>query len=361
MHAIALALILSSGIQTPGEPLDVEATATRYETECAAGAAGADCDALRDALEDGLFDALVALTDAGVSIDRETVRVATRAQSPTLAAYALALLNAGFGPADEPYVRAALDSPYPQVRAAAVNLGRWFTTEAVRAPTQRAGEALADGYSGPKRSLLVPDLVPTAAELGAPLYPGALYSYLAGSRDRPVFLTADEPQKVAAFLAKGKPTFTAAEMTAAMEKRVAAEQAAEQAAHDAAAKAAAKPAPKDIAAAMAQAAEMMAAMSAGMDPTQTVREMSETKQAASHDWTAAIGRLEGIGDPRFVVVEEKRGMPTRVVAVYHDPAVAATAIAYLKPPGSGDGALLDLANDPEAMMRWQRWRMILGP
>jgi hypothetical protein len=353
MFALALVLTLSSGLQTSNEPLDLEATAARYEAECAGGAAGADCDALQAALEDHLFDCLVTLTDARVSVDRETVRVATRAQSPTLASYALALLDAGFGPADVPYVRAALDSPYPQVRSAAVDLSKWFETEALRAPTQRAREALGDGYSGPGSSPLVPDLVPTAEALGAPLYPGARYSYLAGSRDRPVFLTADDPQKVAALLAQGRPTFTAAQMTAAAEKRMERE----QAAHDAAA----KPAADDMAAAMAQAAELMAAMNAGQDPLQAMREMSEVKQAASYDWTAEITRLEGIGAPRFVVVEEKSGVPTRVVAVFGDPALGATAIAYLKPPGSGSQAMNDLATDPDAMMRWQQWQQILGP
>ena len=353
MYPIAFLLVLSSGVQTAGEPLDLETTAARYEAECAAGAAGADCDGLQAALEDLLFDCLVTLTDARVPVDRETVRVATRAQSPTLAAYALALLDAGFGPDDVPYVRAALDSPYPQVRSAAVDLSKWFETEALRAPTQRAREALGDGYSGPGSSPLVPDLVPTAEALGAPLYPGARYSYLAGSRDRPVFLTADDPQKVAAFLAKGRPTFTAAQMTAAAEKRMERE----QAVHDAAA----KPAADDMAAAMAQAAELLAAMNAGQDPLQAMREMSEVKQAASYDWTAEITRLEGIGAPRFVVVEEKSGVPTRVVAVFGDPALGATAIAYLKQPGSGSKAMNDLATDPDAMMRWQQWQQILGP
>ena len=87
--------------------------------------------------------------------------------------------------------------------------------------------------------------------------------------------------------------------------------------------------------------------------------MSEAKQAESHDWTSGITRLEGIGTPRFVVVEEKKGVPTRVVAVYRDPAVGATAIAYLEPPGQGDSAMNELAADPDAMARWQRWRPIL--
>lgn len=353
MVTIALLLVLSSGVQTSGEPLDLEATAARYEAECAADAAGADCDGLQAALEDLLFDCLVTLTDARVPVDRETVRVATRAQSPTLAAYALALLDAGFGPDDVPYVRAALDSPYPQVRSAAIGLSKWFETEALRAPTQRAREALADGYSGLKSSPLVPDLVPTAEALGAPLYPGARYSYLAGSRDRPVFLSADDPQKVTAFLAKGKPTFTAAEMTAAVDQRMAAE----QAAHDAAA----EPAADDMATAMAQAAELMAAMNSGEDPMKALQEMSEAKQAASHDWTSEITRLEGIDTPRFVVVEEKNGVATRVVAVFRDPAVGATAIAYLKPPGRDNGAMNELATDSDAMTRWQRWQEVLGP
>lgn len=353
MNALAFLLVLTSGVQTAAEPLDLEATAARYATECAAGAAGADCEDLRAALEDHLFDCLVTLTDARVPVDRETVRVATRAQSPTLASYALALLDAGFGPADVPYVRAALDSPYPQVRSAAIELSKWFETDALRAPTQRAREALGDGYSGPKSSRLVPDLVPTAEALGAPLYPGARYSYLAGSRDRPVFLSSDAPQKVAAFLAKGKPTFSAAEMTAAAERRAEAEQEAADAASESAG--------NDMAAAMAQAAALMAAMNSGQDPMRAMQEMAEAKQAATYDWTEAITRLEGIGAPRFVVVEEKDRVPTRVVAVFDDPALGATAIAYLKGPGAGHAAMNELATDPDAMMLWQRWQQILGP
>ncbi len=287
-------------------------------------------------------------------VERETVRVATRAQSPTLAAYALALLDAGFGPADVPYVRAALDSPYPQVRSAAIDLSKWFETEALRAPTQRAREALADGYSGSKSSPTGPG---PRSHRRSPRRPALSGREVQLPRRQPrspgLPLSADDPQKVTAFLAKGKPTFTAAEMTAAVDQRMAAE----QAAHDAAA----EPAADDMASAMAQAAELMAAMNSGEDPMKALQEMSEAKQAASHDWTAEITRLEGIDTPRFVVVEEKNGVPTRVVAVFDDPAVGATAIAYLKPPGRGNEAMNELATDPDAMTRWQRWQEILGP
>jgi hypothetical protein len=240
------------------------------------------------------------------------------------------------------------------VRAAAVDLSKWFETDLLRAPTQRAREAL-QGYSDRKSTLFAADLVPPAAGLGAPLYPGSTYSYLAGSRARPVFLSKDDPQKVAAFFAKGKPTFTAAQMTAAVERR----EAEEQARHDAAAEEE-EPDPNDLAAAMAQAAALMQAMSGGKDPLQAMREASESKQAAFHDWTSDTTRLEGIGDPRFVVVEEKQGIPTRVIAVYRDPAVGATAIAYLPPAVNRNPAMEELQMDPEALMRWTQWQQFLN-
>jgi hypothetical protein len=354
MNALLFSLTLASTLISADEPVDLETVAARYELECAAGAPAEDCDLLRAQLENRLFDDLVSLSHARATVDRETLRIATRAQSPWLAAYALALLDKGFGPGDVPYVRAALDSPYPLVRSAAVELSNWFETDALRAPTRRAREALGDGSSGPSYSALAPDLVPTAEALGAPLYPGADYSYLAGSSHRPVFLTADDPQRVVAFLAQGRPTFTAAEMTAAAEAR----RAAEQAAHDAAAEESEE---VDMAAAMEQAGELMAAMSSGKDPMEAIREMAAAKQAALHDWTAEITRLEGIGAPRFVVVEQKQGVPTRVVAVYRDSAVDATAIAYLEPPSRGHPGMNELATDPDAMTRWQRWQGILSP
>jgi hypothetical protein len=350
---VRLLLLVAWQAPSAAAPLDLETAAARFETGCAAGAQGADCETLRATLEDVLYDRLVRLTNARVTVERAVVRTATRAQNPLLAAYALALLDAGFGPADVPYVRAALDSPFPAVRAAAVDLSKWFETDLLRAPTQRAREAL-QGYTDRRATLFAADLVPPAAGLGAPLYPGSTYSYLAGSRARPVFVTADDPQKVAAFFAKGKPTFTAAQMAAAVERR----EAEEQARHDAAAEEEADP--NDMAAAMAQAMQLMAAMNAGGDPMKTMIETSQAKEAAFHDWTADTTRLEGIGEPRFVIVEEKQGVPMRVVAVYRDPALGATAIAYPAPPGRRNSGMDELATDPDAMVRWQRWQEILG-
>lgn len=351
-------LAVFSTLISPDEPVDIAAVAARYESECAAGAAGADCDLLRAQLEDRLFDDLVALTNARATIDRETLHVATRAESPLLAAYALALLDAGFGPADVPYVRTALDSPYPLVRSAAVDLSKWFETEGLRAPTQRAREALADTPSGAASSQLLADPVPTAETLGAPLYPGARYSYLASSRSRPVFLSADDAQKVTAFLAKGKRSYSAAEMTAELERRTAAEEAANEAAAEA-------PDPeKDPAAAMAyamaQAEKMMEAMNSGKDPMEAMQEMAEAKQAELHDWTGEITAMEGVSAPRFVVVEEKQGVPTRVVAVFRDTLLDATAIAYLESSTGRNAGMEELARDPDAMMRWQRFQEILN-
>jgi len=363
MNAPLLALTLASTLISPDQPVDIAAVAARYQSECAAGAAAEDCDLLRAQLEARLYDDLVTLTYAHAKVDRETLHVATRAESPWLAAYALSLLDDGFGPADVPYVRAALDSPYPLVRSAAVELSKWFETDALRAPTRRAREALAEGSSNSAPSPLVPDLVPTAQTLGAALYPGSSYSFLAGSRHRPVFLTRDDPQKVVAFLAKGKRIRTVDEMAADLARRTAAEQA------DADAEAE-EPAEQsddeeDMAAAMAQAmaqaADLMAAMNAGQDPVQAMRERAEARQAGLRDWTSEITRLEGISDPRFVIVEEKQNVPTRVVAIYRDTWLGATAIAYLEPAVRRPSAADELANDPDALLRWQRWQGILNP
>lgn len=358
MNASLLVLTLASTLISSDEPVDIAAVAARYSSECAAGAQGAECDLLQTQLEDRLFDDLVALTNARATADRATLHVATRAASPLLAAYALALLDAGFGPADVPYVRAALDSPYPLVRSAAVDLSKWFETEGLRAPTQRAREALDDAPSGLASSQLLPDPVPTAATLGAPLYPGARFSYLASSHRRPVFLSGDDPQKVTALLAKGKRSFTTEEMKAALERRSAEEEAAADAA-------AAAPDPeKDPAAAMAyamaQATKMMEAMNSGKDPMSAIQEMAEARQAGLYDWTEPITSLEGISAPRFVVVEEKQGVPTRVVAVYRDTLLDATAIAYLESPTGRSTGMEELAKDPDAMMRWQRFQQVLN-
>jgi len=358
MIAPLLVLAVAATLLSPDEPVDIASVAARYSNECAAGAAGADCDLLRAQLEDRLFDDLVALTNARATIDRATLYVATRAESPLLAAYALALLDAGFGPADVPYVRAALDSPYPMVRSAAVELSKWFQTEGLRAPTQRAREALADAPSGSESSQLLPDAVPTAQALGAPLYPGARFSYLASSRRRPVFLSGDDAQKVTAFLAKGKKSYTAAEMTAELERRAAAEEAENEAEAEA-------PDPEEdpaaaMAYAMAQATKMMEAMNSGKDPMAAMQEMAEAKQAEFHDWTGEITDMEGVSAPRFVVLEEKQGVPTRVVAVYRDTLLDATAIAYLESPTSHRSGMEELARDPEAMMRWQRFQQVLN-
>lgn len=342
--------LLASIWPGPAAPIDLPAVAARYQAECTGGKRAATCDQLQGQLEASLYADLMTLYLSGAKVERSLLQVGAKARLPELAAFSLRRLEWDLTAADEPLVLAALDSPYPAVRAAALACAR----KSQNPRLSRAGDRAAGRRSGGDAGLgLTPDPVPTAEQLGSPVYPGAKYVFLASDEAAAIFRTADPVDKVVAFYGKGKKAYSGAEMKAATEARRETAEAEEAALEKAAEEG-------DMAAMMAKAAEMMAAMNSGQDPAAAMQDLATKEQARGFDWTEGVEGKEGITGARYVVVEEKgtapKTVPTKVVAVWRDEVLGGTAIRILRRPELD--AARAVPTDPSLLMELQELRML---
>lgn len=284
---------------------DVNATLARFERECL-GKGGAPCVALQAELEQALYRELMVMYLGGKDPDHRMLRVAARAQLPDLAAFALRRLARWQAAGDGPIAAAGLDSPYPAVRSAAAELARSINNPHLqRLATRSRGSREGSGTG------LVPDEAPAAKALGTSTYPGSSYSFAASRQDLAVYRTSDAPEKVIAHFAKGRRVLSGAELGSLGKQKGG----------------------KKNDDAMAQA--MIQAVMSGQDPQAAMKQMMESAQAQNVDWTAGIEGVEGVSSPRYVVLEEAgpQKVPSRVVSVYRDEALGATAVAFrLLPP-----------------------------
>ena len=300
LSAILLMWIPRGPAPTP----DIRPVLARFEQECK-GRGGPACEELQAQLERALYQELLVIELGGKDPEHHVLRVAARAQLPELAAFALRRLGRYGAAEDAPLAAAGLDSPYPAVRSAAADLARSVGDPQLRRLAGRGG--LSNGGS---KSGLIPSRIPEAQRLGTGLYPGSTYSFATSRAELAVFRTADSPDQVVAHFARGKRVLSGAELDATKQAKGGKKNDEE----------------------MAQA--MMQAMMSGKDPQALISEMQASAQAMNTKWTTGIEGVDGIVAPRYVVLEESpQKLPTRVVAVYRDEALGATAVAYrLAPP-----------------------------
>jgi hypothetical protein len=317
------------------EPIDPHAVAARYTRQCSGVAATtAECKRMQWQLEDILYQQL----RAGAATTPETWRIAAAADVPYLAALGLSRLADAYTPADDAIVLAQMDSPYRMVRDAAFALADRMATDRGRKMSARVR---TDAAASPR----VADEAPSAARLGLPVFPGAVFRPFASGGDRATFTTADPPDKVAAFYARaGHRPLTPDELTARQEKLKAEKEAA-------------------LSDPRAIARKMQEAAAAGKDPQAALAEMTARLAAADKDWTSALSSEEGVRSPRFVPIEEP-GFP-RVMVLFHDELVGATAVVFLEVPTASERAMMKLAGsareaDVESLRRWMEATQLLA-
>ena len=299
----ALLLVASIRGGTGPEP-DVNGLLQKWRTQCATAPASPDCEQLRTQLERALFFDLTRLYLAGETLERPVLRVAARAGQPELAAFALRRLADAPRAEDAGLALEGLDSPFPAVRSAAAELAQGLEQGHLKLLANRVSHRPAARSTG-----LIAETVPDAKSLGAAPYPGARFRPAASQPGMAVFSTADAPDRVLAFYAKGRKTFTATELQALRKD---------------------KPS-RDDGQELAQ--RMMAELMKGRDPQQVAQEIGQAEQARQTDWGKGIEGEAGIAAPRYAVLEEAgRGVPVRVVAVYRDEALGGTAIAFRSMP-----------------------------
>jgi hypothetical protein len=195
------AALLIGGARTELPPDQVQA---QFEKQCVDGRWSNDnCPALRAELELQFYEELQQLALHG-EVDRAALQTAARAHLPMLAAFGLRKLGKIASQEDRDAALAAVEHPAPAVRALAKQMlevqdDRWRKGPGV---WWRGGTR--NGFAG-----LVPDVVPSAAQLGiAPVSDNEAlrYRYFASTTERErrlVFTTKLTPDQALALLAKG--------------------------------------------------------------------------------------------------------------------------------------------------------------
>jgi hypothetical protein len=192
------------------------------------------------------------------------------------------------------------------VRSAALELAQALDQPQLLRLAARSQGAPAGSGTG-----LVPMEAPDPRHLGVPLYPRATYSFAASRQDLAVYSTEASPDQVLAHYAKGRRVLSGAELEALRHPKGGGQ--GEE----------------------ARTLAMMEAVMGGKDPQVVLKELMESAQVQHVDWTLGIEGVEGILAPRYVVLGEvgPDKQPSRVVAVYRDEALGATALAIrLMPP-----------------------------
>ena len=301
-----LAVLMIASIRGgQGPDPDVNRLLQTWNSQCAANPNSPACRQTRILLERALFRGLTKRYLAGDRLDRPVLQVAARAETPELAAFGLRRLADAPRAEDAGAATAGLDSPFPAVRSAAAELAHGLEDRGLKLLANRISHRSAIKGTG-----LIAEEPPTAKGLGATPYPGARFRFAASQPGMAVFTTADAPDKVLAFYAKGRKTLSGEEMKALRKG---------------------KPSKGDE---QAMVQLMMAELMKGRDPQQVAQELGQSEQARQTDWEKGIEGVAGIAAPRYMVMAEAgpKRIPTQVLAVYRDEAFGATAIAFRSVP-----------------------------
>jgi hypothetical protein len=275
---------------------DLAAVTARYEKECP-GSRTPSCKRMQWQMEAALYGMLRVNRAA---FDAEILAVALAADVPRLQSYGLARSSdvKPFPSQLLPRVVALLESPYAMVRRSALDVLARHDPK-----YERYAERSKDKARG--QALLSADQAPAAARLGAPLYAGATYRAFASSPQEAWYTTADPPDRVLAFYATGGNTArTAQELSAAREAR--------------------KNRMRDPGA-MVQM--MMKAQAEGKSPEQIQAMLMGTAKASAGHSLAPFEK-EGMTNPRFIELDNEG---ERLLAIFKDQILGATAIVYLLP------------------------------
>jgi hypothetical protein len=209
-----LVVALNLGTALHGEPPtdDLSDAVARYQKSCA-GSATVECKRLQWQIEGGLYSKLRTLMAAtGQGLEGEVLRISLEAETPQLKAFALRRMPQRASADLLPLVLAAFDSPYAMVREPALSVLRQTDARYARYGDRHLANSNA--------AFPIADPVPDTTALGGPLYPGAKYRPFASNQEIALFSTADPPDKVLAFYAKGnRKALTAAELNAEMKKK----------------------------------------------------------------------------------------------------------------------------------------------
>lgn len=305
MIAESTLLLLASLRGGQGPDPDVNSLLHQARTQCAAAPTSPACQQIRIQLERALFRNLTRQYLAGQRLDRPVLQVAARAGTPELAAFGLRRLADSPRADDAALARDGLDSPFPAVRSAAAELAHGLEDRGLKLLANRIAHRSAIKGTG-----LLAEEPPPAKSLGAAPYPGARYRFAASQAGMAVFSTPDPPESVLAFYAKGRKALTGDQLKA--QRRTRSSKRDDQ----------------------ALAQEMMAALMQGKDPQKVMEGLGEAEQARQTEWGKGIEGEAGITGTRYLVLEEAgpQRIPVRVLAVYRDEALGATALAFRSMP-----------------------------
>jgi hypothetical protein len=295
-------LALGTTIRAQTEKVDVEAVRKKYAASCTPSATSESCRQMRWKLEYALYTDLLLSMEDGETPPASAIEVGLNAENPQLRT--LALQVAPQGPARMAAAVAALDSPYATVRQQGGDIIRQYGDDRQRKMLDRQ-------VSGNRAEYPVADAQPDPARLKAKIYPGATYRYFASKDEEPYFSTPDAPDKVVAFYTQGgKKAYSAEELKQGMKSRAMA--------------------------AMDQSKMMQMIQEAqrkGQDPTQAVMAWQKSLAGFGSDPTRNFEGKQGVVSPRYIPTDD---MFSRVVVVFRDEALGATAIVVPLPPKAAD-------------------------
>jgi hypothetical protein len=313
-------LMLGSALYGEPPDEDVSAAAARYEANCA-GSTTPECKRLQWQIEGVLYGlARARLAVTGKAVNSEVLLVALEADTPQLKAFALRSISRR--PPDDllPLIQTALDSPYAMVREPALNLLGRFDPRYARYSDRRANRS--------EPPFPIADPVPDEDALGGPLYPGATFRPFASNEQLALFTTADPPDNVIAFYAKGnRKALTGAELTAEQKKRA-----------------------STMNDPMAMMELVKKAKAEGKDPTAAIMAKEKEMVGSAID-SKAFERGRGVVSPRYVALND---VGSRTVAVFKDDSLGTTSIVFFLPSHATDHSMTPGAN-PMQQLKLQQY------
>ncbi|HSP18539.1 MAG TPA: hypothetical protein VLQ79_03435, partial [Myxococcaceae bacterium] len=260
------------------------------------------CRQLRWKLETALYTGMIASMQAGEPPPSSAVEVGLSAEVPQLRVLALKLATQG--PARTAAAVAALESPYSTVRVEASEILR--SDESKRRLLDRQS-------SGPRPGYPIADRMPDPARLKVRPYPGATYRWFASGPELAFFTTPDAPDRVVAFYSQaGRKAYGAKEFQEAGRARA-------QAAMD----------PNKMMKVLQDAQEQ------GQDPAQAMMAWQRSLSGLGNDPTRQFEGKQGIVSPRYIPADD---LFSRVVVVFRDESLGATAVAVPLPSEAGEAA-----------------------
>jgi len=340
MNIAAVVMIASCLEIVRPVPVDPDAIIARFERECAASASSEPCKVLRQQVEQILFQDLITLQSLGAAVNPEVYRTIARADNPAVQALGIrGLTRPGFDAArDGALLQSALESRVPAVRLATLHAASEVDYQPIlllRARVYQGNDA--DGSDTNEVDVpgtLLADKTPDANALGAAMYPGADYRFFASGGELAYFSTTDSAEKVITFYTKNlkdKKIYTRKDLQA-MEDT--------------------EPDPN---------AMMKMIMNGGGENFE--EQMKKAMSGASgYDWGTNIEGRQGVDNPRYIILDEGNIMgkrvPSKVVVVFKDQILGATAIAFPRPPKSPE---IDMDDPGRTQRLAQRKKRTLQP